>query len=241
MNGPQREAYLLGRHYLDRGDPERALGHLQRVLERCPGFADVHYMVGLVHDRLDDPEAATGSFEKALRINPGYAEAFVALASLYESRGEYERSRSLAERMGPAALEASGVPPVEVGAPDPVTRAKLANLHAALGDAYRDVGDLKEAIQAYRSALQRCPGFHDIRLRLGMALREAGLASQAIREFQRLMGANESYLEAAVQLGLAYYSLGRSEDAIAEWERVLERDATREDALMYLRLLHARG
>jgi tetratricopeptide (TPR) repeat protein len=240
MTVSEREAFVLGRQCYARGDPENALRHLARLLETCPRFADVHYLMGLIREELGDVEAAVSSFEQALHINPGYTEAFLALASTYEQRGDYDRTRSLARRMSPAALDASGAPAPEDGSPDPTTRAKLANLHAALGDAYHEVGDVKEAIEAYRKALDRCPTFHDIRQRLGIALREAGLASQALREFWRILRANPKYLDAAVQLGLTYYTMGRSGDAIAQWEGVLKRDPARDDARMYLRMLGSR-
>ena len=67
------------------------------------------------------------------------------------------------------------------------TRGKLANLHAALGDAYRESGDLRAAIGEYRKALDRCPHFHDVRQKLAVALRENGLPHQAIRELERIL------------------------------------------------------
>ncbi|MEN8184015.1 MAG: tetratricopeptide repeat protein [Myxococcota bacterium] len=240
MTGAEREAFVRGRQCLERGDSVQALGYLTRVLDSCPRFADVHYLLGLAHEELGNAEAATQSFEAALRINPGYAEAFLALASAYERAGDFEGSRELAARTGPAVLRASGVPPVEPGAPDPTTRAKLANLQAALGDAYQEVGDLQDAVEAYRKALRRCPTFHDIRQRLGIALREAGLGSQAVREFRRILQANPTYLDAAVQLGLTLYTMGRTREAVAEWQRVLDRDPSRESARMYLKLVARR-
>jgi tetratricopeptide (TPR) repeat protein len=241
MSGPEREAFQLGRQCFERGDPTRALGYLTRVLDSCPRFADVHYLVGLVQEDLGNGEAAIESFEAALRINPGYAEARLALASSYERAGDFDGSRALAEQIGPGVLQGSGVPPVEAGSPDPITRAKLANLHAGLGDAYCEVGDFREAVEAYRKALERCPTFHDIRQRLGIALREAGLGSQALEEFRRILRANPTYLDAAVQLGLTLYTMGRSREAIAEWKRVVDRDPSREAARMYLSLLERAG
>ena len=79
-----------------------------------------------MYDELGDPEGAARSLEQALRINPGYAEAVLALASVYERQGEFDRSRALALGLSPAALDASGVPPVEPDGPDPTTRARLA-------------------------------------------------------------------------------------------------------------------
>jgi tetratricopeptide (TPR) repeat protein len=232
MSREERESYLLARQRFEAGDDQGALETFTVLLESCPRFADVHYMVGLVHERGGNLEAASASLERALEINPSYAEAVVALVSIYERRGLFERSRELAEQV---------IPSVGLGAGDldATTRGKLANLHAALGDAYREVGDLREAIEAYRKALHRCPGFHDIRHKLGIALREAGLPSHAIGEFKRVLRANSAYLESAVQLGLTYYTLGRTPQAVAEWESVLEQDPSRDDARMYLRMVQA--
>lgn len=230
MSREERESYLLGRQRFAAGDDRGALETFGLLLESCPRFADVHYMVGLVHERGGDLEAASASLERALEINPSYAEAVAALVNIYERRGLFERSRELADQLMPSVGPS-------VGKLDATTRGKLANLHAALGDAYREVGDLREAIEAYRKALDRCPGFHDIRHKLGIALREAGLPNRAIGEFKRILRANPAYLESAVQLGLTYYTLGRTPQARAEWESVLEQDATRDDARMYLRMV----
>jgi tetratricopeptide (TPR) repeat protein len=232
MTRAERESYLYGRQLFDAGDDSGALETFASLLETCPRFADVHYMVGLVHERQGDLDSASTSLERALEINPSYAEAVLALASVYEQRGLYDRSREIAEELTPLAGPAAGKL-------DATTRGKLANLHAGLGDAYREVGDLREAIDAYRKALDRCPGFHDIRHKLGIALREAGLPSQAIGEFKRILRANGGYLESAVQLGLTYYTLGRARQALSEWESVLERDPSRDDARMYIRMVQA--
>jgi tetratricopeptide (TPR) repeat protein len=232
MTREERESYLLGRQRFETGDDRGALETFTLLLDSCPRFADVHYMVGLVHERSGDLEAASSSLERALEINPSYAEAVAALVSVYERRGLFERSRELAEQLVPSVGPAAGNL-------DATTRGKLANLHAALGDAYREVGDLREAVEAYRKALDRCPGFHDIRHKLGVALREAGLPNHAIGEFKRILRANSAYLESAVQLGLTYYTLGRTPQALAEWESVLQQDPSRDDARMYLRMVQA--
>jgi tetratricopeptide (TPR) repeat protein len=234
LSDGERRCYETGRRHWERGDREAALRALEQFLEMRSEFADVHYMVGILHEQIDDLPAAADSLREALRQNPGYAEAMVALASVYERLGEFARSRALAERVAELALPSAG-------ALDATTRGKLANLEAELADAYRAAGALPDAIEAYRKALDRCPGFHDIRYRLGIALREAGFPDRALAEFARVRRANPDLLDAAVQTGLTLYTLGRSEEAIAEWRSVLECDRTREDARMYLRMVDPPG
>jgi tetratricopeptide (TPR) repeat protein len=222
----ERRAYKIGCRSFERGDDDTALAQLRRLLRTKQGFADVHYMLGVLLERRNEAAAAARCLTRALRLNPDYAEARLALASLYEQQGDYERSREITEH----ARARSAAPE---GALDPTTRGKLANLQAALGDAYREASEPQEAIEAYRKALDRCPDFHDIRLRLGIALREAGLPNRALAEFQRIQRSRPEWLDAAVQAGLTL-------DARREWKAVLERDPGRRDAQMYLRLIRPR-
>jgi tetratricopeptide (TPR) repeat protein len=224
-----RAALMRGRQLFEAGDDAGSLAAFERVLAAGPGYADVHYYVGLVHERGGRLEEARAAFERALEINPAYAECALALGSVYERSGEFERAQAIAER-----ARAAGVPALE--ALDGTTRGKLANLHAALGDAYRESGDLRAAIGEYRKALDRAPGFLDIRCRLGAVYREVGLGAQSVAELRRALRANPAYSDAGVQLGLTYFTLGRTDEAIAEWNAVLARDASREDVRMYLRM-----
>lgn len=227
----EREAWLRGRQSFEHGEVDEALGHLSRLLLTRTGYADVHYMVGLLHERRGDLDRAVESLERALDLNPAYAEARLALAALYEQRGEFERSRALAAR------SAAGAPERADGTLDATTQGKLANLHAALGDAYREAGELRDAIDAYRRSLDRCPQFHDIRHRLGIALREAGLPAQAAAELRRVLRAHPDHHTSAVQLGLTYFAMGRTDEAVHEWNAVLAQDPARSDARRYLRLV----
>jgi len=232
LSTSERRHYRLGVRSFERGDDDAALAHLSELARTRAGFADVHYMLGVLHERRDDVASAAQSLSRALRINPGYAEAMLALAAVYERQGDFERSRQVTERSRARA-------PASDGRIDATTRGKLANLQAALGDAYREAGELREAIEAYRKALDRCPTFHDIRMRLAVALRESGLPNQALAELKRLRRANPAWLDTGVQIGLVQYALGRSEQAVTEWRAVLDREPERRDAAMYLRMLGA--
>jgi len=230
MTPRERESYSRGRALFERGEIDPALGELTHLLETQSGFADVHYMVGVLLDLRGETEAAGQSLRHAIRLNPSYAEALLALASVYERSGDFDRSRELAEK-------ASGFAQATSGSLDATTRGKLANLQAAVADAYAEVGELREAIEGYRKALDRCPDFHDIRSRLGVVLRDSGLPDQALREFKRVARGNPAMLDAQIQLGLTYYTLGRSGDALERWKAVLEQDPSREEARMYIRLV----
>lgn len=230
MSPSERRAYALGRESFERGNVDEAISHFKILLRTRDDFADVHYMLGMMLERKNDNAAAASSLREALRLNPAYSEAALALAGVYEQDGDFERSREIAQRASSLARPGDGVL-------DATTRGKLANLQGQLGDAYAEVGDFREAIEAFGKALDRCPGFHDIRFRLGVALREAGLPDRALAEFSRVLRANPDYIDAAVQRGLTLYTLGRAEDALRAWRTVLASHPDREDAALYLRLV----
>ena len=96
MSPGERERYTRGRTSFELGDAEAALASLSPLLERWRDFADLHYMVGVMLDRQGDSEKAAQRLRDAIRLNPDYAEALLALASVYERSGRYERSRDLA-------------------------------------------------------------------------------------------------------------------------------------------------
>ena len=225
-----REILLRGRRAFDRGEDASAFESLTRLTAHGVRFADVHYMIGMLHERRGEIDAALGSLREAVRINPSYVEALLALASLHEQRGEYVQSQGYAER-------ASQLSRPIAGGLDPTTRGKLANQQASLGDALAEAGERRNAIEQYRRALDRCPTFHDIRYRLGITLREAGLPAQAAQAFARILRLHPGMLESQIQLGLTYYSMGRTAEAISEWDAALEKDPSRDEARMYLRLV----
>ncbi len=231
LSPSEQETLRRGRAELERGDTKSALGHLAALSERRPRFADLHYWIALAHEREGELDAAATRLEQALRLNPGYAEARLALTCIYEQRGEWSRARSLLEA-APSPTRHGPNPSI-----DPTTQAKLANLQAALGEAYLEVGELREAIDAFRRALDRCPDFHDVRVRLATTLRDAGLGQQALRELVRVLEAQPSQVEAAIQLGLTLYTLGRTPDAVRVWQDLLSRYPGEAQAVMYLRML----
>lgn len=230
LSAAERRAYELGRRCFERGDAEGALFAYQELLRTRGGFADVHYRVATLLEDRGDLEGAAQHLREALQRNPAYAEALLALATLYERTGDYERSSELFRR----ASELYGC---DRGTLDPTTRAKLANMQAELADAYREAGDLREAVVGYRKALDRCPHFHDVRYRLAVVLREAGRPDAALAELRRVMRGNPAFREAAVQAGVTLYSLGRTGEAIEQWRAVLRDEPGRADARMYLRMV----
>jgi tetratricopeptide (TPR) repeat protein len=209
---------------------ERAEPLLLRVVEEHPNFADVHNMLGIIHHEQGDYDRAQADFERALKINPRYTDAALNLAVLCNDTGQYDTAQQHYERARSSAR----------GGPDNLDRnvaAKLANMHADVGDMYRLAGRAGDAVVEYERALTLCPGFVDIRAKLAACLREVGELERAIAEYEDILQRNAAYVPARLNLGLSLLAAGRRDEAISHWQKVLRLAPGERTAEAYLNLV----
>jgi tetratricopeptide (TPR) repeat protein len=205
----------------------RAEPILLRIVEEHPNFADVHNMLGVIHHEQGEHDRARRDFEQALRINPRYTDAALNLAVLCNDTGEYDVAREMFDR---AAHSSRGGP----GELDRNVAARLANLHAELGDAYTAASRLGDAATEYQRALGLCPTFIDIRAKLAAVLRASGNLELAIGEYENILARNAAYVPARLNLGLALLAVGRRDEAVEHWQKVLRLAPGDRTAVAYL-------
>jgi tetratricopeptide (TPR) repeat protein len=211
---------------------QRAEPLLLRVVEDHPNFADVHNMLGVIHHEQGDYDRAQRDFQRALQINPRYTDAALNLAVLCNDTGQYEVAQEMYDC---ARTSAQGGP----GRLDRNVAAKIANMHAEVGDTYRMAGEPEPAIAEYERALGLCPAFVDIRAKLAATLRDAGHLDRSIEQYETILGQNAAYLPARLNLGLALLTAGRRAEAIAHWQKVLRLAPGDRTAEAYLKLAGA--
>ncbi|MBI4815735.1 MAG: tetratricopeptide repeat protein [Deltaproteobacteria bacterium] len=224
------EAYLAkGREAYEKADYVAAERSLTEAVHRgASGYADVHHQLGVIYHSWGLLPKARAEFEEALRINPRYTEAALNLSITYNDLGRYSESRELLARFAPPGAEQPG---------HELTKAKIANLHAEVGDAYRSAAMPKEAVIEYRKALGLAPHFVDIRNRLAQTLAEMGERDEAIGELRVACADRPGYVPARLQLALLLYGRGDKDGAKKELQRVLEIQPTNERAQQYIRML----
>ncbi|MGH7559920.1 MAG: tetratricopeptide repeat protein [Gemmatimonadales bacterium] len=189
---------------------------LEEIVSTGRSFADVHHLLGLALALLGQKERALEQFERALDRNPRYIEANIHRGVLLNELGRGEEAE---EAFRQAATH--GEVPV-AGFPRPVA-ARLANQHAALGDAYAEAGALPQAIGEYRRAVELGPLFHDLRYRLARLLLEAGRPLEAREELERIVDQHPDFLDAQASLGLAHYLAGDAVSAREVWAQCQAR------------------
>src|ERR1700743_3445626 len=160
MDERTKQTLVLGREHYATREFETADPLLRDGRQVEDRFADVHDMLGVIAHSRGNFIAAEKHFERALEINPSYTEAALNLAVTYNDRGKYEKAREVYAKIkvGPQGT-AQGL--------DPFARGKIANMHADVGQAYRDAGLVREAIAEYEKAILLCPHFADLQTTLG--------------------------------------------------------------------------
>lgn len=235
MDDDLRQLMHAGRKHFEAGEYNEAETCITRVLHQESGFADLLNMLGVVYHsqgRLDESEAA---FEKALAINPSYTDAALNLSVTYNDRGKYAEAREIYSRAINNSFEHEEQ---EVGL-DPFARGKLSNMHSDLGDAYRDLGYLAEAVAEFERALKLSPDFVDIRTKLGQSLCDMGRTEDALEHYRQVKAHKPEYLPARLALGVALFSLKRKQEAVSEWQECISLAPSDRRAARYLRMLNA--
>lgn len=234
MDERVKQLLLLGREHYTKREFDKAEPLLKMVLDAEDRFADVHDMLGVIAHTRGNFAAAEKHFERALEINPAYTEAALNLAVTYNDRGKYDRARDLYARLraepgkGPGGLDAFAA-------------GRIANMHAEVAQAYRDVGLVDEAIREYEKATALCPHFADLQTKLGTLFREKQDFASAKTRYEAALGSKPGYVPARVQLGVTLLSLGDPKAAEREWKAVLAQDPDHSQAKMYLRMLEQQG
>ena len=193
-----------------------AIHLLEEVVATGRAFADAHHLLGLSYSLVGQSDKALEQFGRALELNPRYVEALIHTGIVLNELGREDEAAASLRRASQVGSETRGGFPVHVAA-------KLANEHAALGDAYLEAGGLPEAIEQYRAALGLGPGFQDLRYKLGRMLLEAGRALEAREQFAMIVAERPNFMDAAVMLGLASYLAGDGLGARAIWDDCRER------------------
>jgi tetratricopeptide (TPR) repeat protein len=193
-----------------------AIHLLEEVVATGRAFADAHHLLGLSYSLVGQSDKALEQFGRALQLNPRYVEALIHTGIVLNELGREDEAAASLRRASQVGAETRGGFPVHVAA-------KLANEHAALGEAYLEAGGLAEAIDQYRAALGLGPGFQDLRYKLGRMLLEAGRALDAREQFGIIVAERPAFMDAAVMLGLASYLAGDGLSARDIWNDCRER------------------
>ena len=154
------------------------------------------------HHQAGRLQAAAGIYRQILQAEPHHAEATHRLGLIAHQVGQHATA---VEYLGRAiALDAN--------APA---------FHNDLGEAYRSLHRIPEAVACYQRALELHPHYAEAHNNLGVAFKDQGNLEEAVACYQRALELHPHYAEAHNNLGVAFKQQGKFVEAVASYRRAL--------------------
>ncbi len=196
---------LLGRIYLrSLGDMQSgngsqsvlklAIEQYEQIVKLQPDSADDHLLLGRLYRLNNDLQKAEAEFKTAVRLQPGSEEAVTTLAYLYNELGDTTRATQ-----------------VLAAVPD---AAKSAKLYSALGFTYEQQKQYKNAIEAYRHAIEQDRDNLDAIRGLAQNLLNDGQTDAALDQYKVIADANPEDAQTYVRIAEIYRKQGKYDIAL---------------------------
>ncbi|MBN1164478.1 MAG: tetratricopeptide repeat protein [Candidatus Krumholzibacteriota bacterium] len=246
------ESYIECAKLLDEeGRLADAAKELEKAIELEPKYADVHYNLGTLYERIGNRVNARECIKRSLAINPNYFKARLMLAKSYWS--DENKDRALEE----LEICLSAAPNFYL---DPVNelislvrrggmeKEAAALFHRLLEErpsssqvskqlALESIqnGDYDYAMAELKKSLSLHPDYPDLHNLLGITYANKGMTDDAILQFKTALKVNPNYLKARLNLALALYEKRSLEEASQNLEIILKHDPRNELANNLLR------
>jgi tetratricopeptide (TPR) repeat protein len=196
---------LLGRIYLrSLGDMQAGSGsesvlklaieQYEQIIRLQPDSMDDHLLLGRLYRLNNDLQKAETEFKTAVKLQPDSEEAVTTLAYLYNELGDTARATQVL----------SSVPNTE----------RSAKLYSALGYTYEQQKQYKEAIEAYRHAIELDRDNLDAIRGLAQNLLNDGQADAALEQYKVIADANPEDAQTYVRIAEIYRKQGKFDLAL---------------------------
>ena len=196
---------LLGRIYLrSLGDMQAGSGsesvlklaieQYEQIVRLQPDSMDDHLLLGRLYRLNNDLQKAENEFKTAVKLQPGSEEAVTTLAYLYNELGDTARATQVL----------SSVPNAE----------RSAKLYSALGYTYEQQKQYKNAVEAYRHAIELDRDNLDAIRGLAQNLLNDGQADAALEQYKVIADANPEDAQTYVRIAEIYRKQGKFEVAL---------------------------
>ena len=196
---------LLGRIYLrSLGDMQAgngsqnvlklAIDQYEQIIKIEPDSVEDHLLLGRLYRLNNDLQKAEAEFKTAVKLQPDSEEAVTTLAYLYNEEGDTNRASEVLSAIPEAA--------------------RSAKLYSALGYTYEQQKQYKQAIAAYRHAIELDRDNLDAIRGLAQNLLNDGQTEAALEQYKIIAESNPEDAQTYLRMGDIYRKQGKFDLAL---------------------------
>lgn len=232
----------LGAHFLDRGQPARALQEARRAVREAPDEAAPRVIEALALADMDRLEEAATALEEALRRHPDDARLYATLRSVCVEQQREDVALDVLQRLASQrpghwlltlnlgwahhavgdSSQALVLLESAVADPDPdVAPEERVLAYVELSRLYGEQGRLQDAVQVIDDALVSTPHEPRLLVTAGELRLRQGQAQQAEALFDDALRGSDDVARTAVQIAVAFYNADDRLRAIRFYERAI--------------------
>ncbi len=196
---------LLGHVYLrslgDGQNPQSgemlqaAIKEYETIAKLKPDDVETHLLLGQLYGLAHDSAKAETEFKAAQKIDPNSEEVVLSIARLYSEQGDLARAAKVIE----------GVPADD----------RSARMDFALAGIYDQLKQPKNAVKAYRAAVEEDPDNTDAKRGLASALAASGQMDEAAKIYAQILGTDPQDAQALIREADIQRQQGHYEQALA--------------------------
>jgi tetratricopeptide (TPR) repeat protein len=176
-----------------------AIEQYQEITKLEPDSVDDHLLLGRLYRLDNDLQKAETEFKTAVKIDPNSEEAVTTLAYLYNLEGDSTRAAQ-----------------VLMSIPDASRSAKL---YAMLGDTYEQQKQYKDAIDAFRKAIELDRDNLDAMRGLAENLQNDGQDQAALEQYKVITASNPEDAQTYIRIGEIYRKQGKYDLALSNFQK----------------------
>ncbi len=196
---------LLGHVYLrslgDGQNPQSgemlqaAIKEYETIAKLKPEDVETHLLLGQLYGLAHDSAKAETEFKAAQKIDPNSEEVVLSIARLYSEQGDLARAAKVID---------------SVPADD-----RSARMDFALAGIYDQLKQPKNAVKAYRAAVEEDPDNADAKRGLAAALTASGQMDEAAKVYGQILGSDPEDAQALIREADIQRQQGHYEQALA--------------------------
>ena len=196
------------------------------------------FSLAVQNHKKNNLQVAKDLYKEILRTNPNHVDAHNNLGLIFQTLGEFQKSRSYYQKaiqIQPATAYAAyynlGLVFKELGELQKAVdchqnaikiKPDLVDAHNNLGIVFKELKKHQKAISCFQKAIQINPNYVDAHYNLGIVFRELGEYQKAIGCFQKAIKIKADYVKAHNNLGVVFNELGEDKKAISCFQKAIE-------------------